>query len=178
MKTAIIGFSGSGKSTLAQKIGKLDRAEVLHLDTVHFLPNWIVREREEKEKIVEDFLNSRDSWVIDGNYTKLSYERRMEEADRIVMLLFNRFTCLRRVIKRYRQYKNTTRPDMTEGCPEKLDREFVLWVLFGGRKRAAKKRYKKLRERYPEKTVVLRNQKELDAFWEAISSGEEERKNR
>ena len=170
MKTAIIGFSGSGKSTLAQKIGAYEKADVLHLDSVHFLPNWEIRAKEEKEKIVGDFLDSHDSWVIDGNYTKLIYERRMEEADRIVMLLFNRFACLRRVVKRYRRYKNLTRPDMAEGCPEKLDGEFVLWVLFGGRKRAARKRYKKLRETYPEKTVVLKNQRELDAFWKEIGS--------
>ena len=175
MKTAVIGYSGSGKSTLARKIGECDQAAVLHLDCVHFLPNWEVREKEEKERIVEDFLNSHDAWVIDGNYTKLSYERRMEEADRIVILLFGRFACLRRVVERYRRYKNETRPDMAEGCPEKLDREFVLWVLFGGRKRAARKRYKKLRETYPEKTVVLKNQKELDAFWEKIGSRPAER---
>ena len=175
MKTAIIGFSGSGKSTLAEEIGRLEGAEVLHLDAVHFLPGWAVREKKEKERIVKDFLDSHDSWVVDGNYTKLSYERRMEEADRIVMLLFNRFACLSRVVKRYRRYKNETRPDMAEGCPEKLDREFVLWVLFGGRKRAAKKRYKMLRERFPEKTVILKNQKALDAYRDQITSEYEKR---
>jgi Adenylate kinase and related kinases len=43
MKIAIIGYSGSGKSTLAAKLGKFYHAEVLHLDSVHFLPGWVER---------------------------------------------------------------------------------------------------------------------------------------
>lgn len=45
----------------------------------------------------------------------------------IIMLLFNRFACLHRVVKRYKKFKNTTRPDMGKGCNEKLDAS-----LFGG----------------------------------------------
>ena len=51
----------------------------------------------------------------------LFYERRMEEADIIILLLFNRFSCLYRAYCRYIRYKNTTRPDMAEGCKEKFD---------------------------------------------------------
>lgn len=29
------------------------------------------------------------SWVIDGNYRKLEYERRLQEADRIIFMDFN-----------------------------------------------------------------------------------------
>lgn len=94
MKIAVIGYSGSGKSTLAAALGKEYGADVLHLDSVHFLPGWKERPDEEKRRVVEAFLDSHDSWVIDGNYTKLFYERRTEEADRIVMMLFGRFACL------------------------------------------------------------------------------------
>ncbi len=164
VKTAIIGYSGSGKSTLARRIGEHDRAEVLHLDRVHFLPGWIERPRQEEQEIVKAFLDSRRDWVIDGNYSKLSYDRRMEEADRIILLLFNRFDCIRRVTKRYNAYKDMIRPDMAEGCSEKLDLEFAFWVLWKGRKKAARDRYRRVREKYPDKTVVIRNQKQLDIF--------------
>ena len=121
MKIAVIGFSGGGKSTLARRLGDLYGVEVLHLDTVHHLSGWRSRPREESRAMVEAFLNTHDTsgWVIDGNYGKLAYDRRMEEADRIVMLLLNRLDCLQRVC-RYRTYRGSSRPDMTEGCREKI----------------------------------------------------------
>ncbi len=162
MKIAILGFSGSGKSTLAKKLGQRYGVPVLHFDSVQFLPGWQERPLEEKLKITEEFLNTNDQWVIDGNYTKLFYQRRLEEADKIIILMFNRFACLWRVIRRYFTYRHTTRPDMGEGCPEKIDREFVMWVLRDGRKRAAVARHKDIAKRYPNKTVIIRNQRQLN----------------
>lgn len=164
MKIAIIGYSGSGKSTLARKLGEMYHAEVLHLDQVQFLPQWAERPAQEQAQIVSSFLNSHDTWVIDGNYSKLSYDRRMQEADQIILLLFGRLTCLRRVYRRYRTYRNTTRPDMTGGCEEKLDREFIKWILWGGRSQRARQRYRELLKAYPHKCVVIRNQRQLDIY--------------
>ena len=110
MKIAIIGYSGSGKSTLAIKLAEKFDLPTLHFDRIQFLPNWEIRSDEEKLRLTEEFLNNNDSWVIDGNYSKLSFERRMEEADIIIMLLFSRWNCLHRVTKRYLKYKNKTRP--------------------------------------------------------------------
>lgn len=162
MKIAIVGYSGSGKSTLARRLAEYYQLDVLHFDVVQFQPNWVVRNSEEKERITKEFMDTHESWVIDGNYTKLSFDRRMKEADIILILLFNRWACLHRVVKRYRKFKNTTRPDMGEGCPEKLDAEFIRWVLFDGRKKNTRKRYLNLKTEYPEKATVLRNQKQVD----------------
>ena len=143
MKIAVLGYSGSGKSTLARELAEIYQTEVLHFDAVHFLPDWKVRGEDEKMKITEDFLNTHDSWVIDGNYSKLFYERRMMEADRIILLLFNRFSCFFRAYGRYVKFKGSTRPDMAEGCREKFDLEFAKWILFEGRKKSSRERYKK-----------------------------------
>ena len=164
MKISIIGYSGSGKSTLARKLGETYGVDVLHLDTVQFKPDWEIREPEEKKKITEDFLNSHDAWVIDGNYSKLWFERRMEESDKIILLLFNRVSCLARVCKRFRKYRNTTRPDIAAGCTEKIDREFILWVLHGGRTKKVRAKYREVISQYPEKIVVIKNQRQLSAF--------------
>ena len=164
MKIAVIGYSGAGKSTLARALGERYHADVLHLDSVHFLPGWEERKREDEQRIVSDFLDTHDAWVIDGNYTKLSYERRLEEADRIIMMLFNRFDCLLRVAKRYRKYRNKTRPDMGKGCNEKLDGDFVTWILWRSRRKATRDRYKRWQKQYADKVIVLKNQKQLDAF--------------
>ena len=169
MKIAIVGYSGSGKSTLARELAQKYQTDVLHFDAVHFLPDWKIRSDDENKRITENFLNTHDSWVIDGNYSKLFYERRMEEADIIILLLFNRFSCLYRAYCRYIRYKNTTRPDMAEGCKEKFDLEFIKWILWDGRRKKKKERYKGLVSQYGDKAIVIKNQKQLDIYIQSIS---------
>ena len=163
MKIAIIGHSGSGKSTLARKLSEKYQIPVLHFDAVQFRPNWEIRPQASKEIMIKVFLDLHSDWVIDGNYSKLSYERRMEEADVIVVMLFNRLNCLWRVTKRYVTYKNKTRPDMGPGCKEKLDWEFVKWILRDGRSKTAKDRYSWVISRYGDKVIVVKNQRQLNA---------------
>ena len=163
MKIVILGYSGSGKSTLARNLSEKYNIPVLHFDTVQFLPNWEIRVQEEKERMTKDFLDANDAWVIDGNYSKLSYQRRMEEADVIILLLFNKISCLYRVTRRYLKYKDSTRPDMAEGCNEKLDWEFIKWILRDGRSQSAKDRYSWVISRYGDKVIVVKNQRQLDA---------------
>lgn len=163
MKIAVIGFSGSGKSTLARRLGELTGAPVLHLDTLQFLPGWEIRPREEKEALVADFMDSHSAWVIDGNYTKLSYERRLAEADQIWILLFNRFVRLGRILRRWRRFQGRSRPDMAEGCPEKVDGEFVRWVLWDGCTPEKHEHMKDVVRQYPEKSHLLTDQRQVDA---------------
>ena len=164
MKIAVLGYSGSGKSTLAYKLGEQRGIEALHLDSVFWLHGWTHRSREEMRGIVGDYLDTRADWVIDGNYSKICFERRMEEADLIVLLQFSALNCLWRVWKRYQRNKGCTRPDMGEGCPEKLDGEFVRWILWKGRDQNTRNLMQSIREKYPEKVVWIRNQRQLDDY--------------
>ena len=168
MKIAIIGYSGSGKSTLARQLAEGYNIPVLHFDKVQFRPNWEIRPQASKEIMAKTFLDLHKDWVIDGNYSKLSFERRMEEADVILILLFNRFSCLYRVWRRYLKYKNAGRPDMADGCTEKLDAEFVKWVLREGRKKSSRQRYQRVMAQYPNKTIVVKNQRQLNAVRKRI----------
>ena len=169
MKIAIIGYSGSGKSTLAGKLADHYGIPVLHFDKVQFRPNWEIRPQASKEIMVKTFLDLHKDWVIDGNYSKLSFERRMAEEDVIVLLLFDKLSCLYRVTRRYLKYKNKTRPDMAEGCKEKLDWEFVKWILRDGRTKESKERYRSLIACYPQKTIVVKNQRQLDRVQKRIN---------
>ena len=162
MKIAIIGYSGSGKSTLARQLAEHYQIPVLHFDRVQFRPNWEIRPQASKELMTKVFLDLHEDWIMEGNYSKLSYERRMKEADVIILLLFNRISCLYRVTRRYLKYKNTTRADMADGCKEKLDWEFITWVLWKGRPKESRQRYESICARYPEKTIVVKNQRQLD----------------
>lgn len=164
MKIAILGFSGCGKSTLAQKLGKKYNLPVLHLDRIQFAANWVERELEDKLRDTADFLDSHDSWVMDGNYSNLLQERRLEEADRIIMLELNCFVCLWRILKRWLTYKGRSRPDMAAGCEEKVDWEFLRWVLHDGRTKKRKAHMNEIARRYPNKCVRIRTRKEQKAF--------------
>lgn len=78
--------------------------------------------------------------------------------------------CLCRAVKRYVRYRGKTRESMTEDCPEKLDLEFIWWILYAGRTREYKKRYRNVLKRYASKTIVIKNQRQLTAFTNNNSS--------
>jgi adenylate kinase family enzyme len=169
MKITIIGYSSSGKSTLAAKMGDIYNCPVLYLDRVHFKDNWIERDDETAKAILKDFMDKNDSWVIDGNYTKLLRDRRLKEADMIVFMSFSRLTCLRQAIKRYRTYQGKTRESMADNCPEKMDMEFIKWILLDGRSKEKKEEYAETIRKYNEKTIILRNKKEVASFLETLT---------
>ena len=166
MKISIIGYSGSGKSTLAAYLGELYGLPVLHLDTVQFLPGWVERSKEERRALVAAFLdeNEERGWIIDGTYASLLPERRFAGADRVIFLNFSRLACLLRVWRRYRTYRGQTRASAAEGCPEKLDREFLLWVVRDGRTRERRDKYFELLAACPGERRILKNQRALTAY--------------
>lgn len=139
MKIAIIGFSGCGKSTLAKRLAKFYELPVCHLDSYYHLPNWQTRDANDFDHMIEVFMDGHDNWVIDGSYTS-HVPSRFKEADLIIYLAYNRFTCLKNVIGRYLKYRGQTRPDMGPGCKEKLDWTFIKWVIYKGRTHPKKKK--------------------------------------
>ena len=168
MKIAIIGFSGSGKSTLAQKLSQHYGIPALYMDCVHWLPGWQEVDPKEQMRIVGEYLDTHNDWVIDGNYTGTHFDRRMEEADEIIFLCFNRFQCLWRVCKRYVAHKGVNRFSMTQGCDERINWDFIRWVLWEGRSRRKMDRYRSLQDRYAHKFTALRNQRQLDAYCRSL----------
>ena len=168
MRISIIGYSSSGKSTLAQNLGNILNIPVLHLDKVNFLPEWKERNKEESKKLVEDFIKNNNEFIIDGNYIKFVYDLRMKLSDKIIFLDFDRITCLFQAFQRYNKYKGKVRDSMTEGCYEKLDWDFIKWILFDGRNEERINRYNKIIEEYKDKIIILKNRKEVDDFVEKI----------
>ena len=168
MKIAIIGYSGAGKSTTARILGEKYGVPVLFLDTVYHMPGWQVRPTEESKAIVAQFMAENEGWVIDGNYKAINQQERFEQADQILFMNFNRFTCFYRAFGRYLKYRGKSRPDMTEGCEEKFDFAFAKWILLDGRTPQKVQAYKNMCQKYAEKVVIINNQKQLDKFLEKI----------
>jgi adenylate kinase family enzyme len=75
-----------------------------------------------------------DTWIMDGNFGS-TMELRARAADSIVFLDYPTLRCLYGIFKRRIQFHGKSRPDMTEGCPEKLDWEFIKWVASYKRKK-------------------------------------------
>jgi adenylate kinase family enzyme len=69
----------------------------------------------------------RPAWIMDGNYGG-TMDIRLEKADLIIFMDRSRWLCLYRILKRQLQYIGRTRPDMTEGCVERVSWEFVQYV--------------------------------------------------
>ena len=68
-----------------------------------------------------------DAWVMDGNYLR-TLPRRLERCDAVLFLDYPRRLCLFRALRRILRWRGRTRPDMAEGCPERLDPAFIRWI--------------------------------------------------
>lgn len=171
MKIAIIGYSGSGKSTLASIISQHYKIKVLHIDSINFNPNWQEKSYEEVYKSYKDFLSAHpNDWIIDGNYLKLDFDKRMAEADKIIFLNINRITCYRSAKKRYLQNKDKIREGSSPGCFDNFDFDFKMWILFKGRTLKRKNRtYYKTIKKYKDKVIVAKSFQETNNILKALN---------
>lgn len=123
----IIGSSGSGKSTLARQLGAMLELPVIHLDRHYWNPGWVGTPPVEWHQTVDRLLQ-RKSWIMDGNY-RGTLEARLEAADSVVFLDLPPWICAYRAVKRRIQYRNRPRPDIADGCKERLlDPKLVQFV--------------------------------------------------
>ena len=161
----IIGCGGAGKSTLARKLGEVLDLPVVHLDKLFWKPNWVEKSNEEFDAPLAQEL-AKDRWIMDGNFNRTMPER-IKRCDTIIYLDFSRFACLMGVLKRIITTYGKVRPDMGEGCPERIDLEFLKWVWnFNKNKRESY--YKLLNEAENVETIVLKNRRAVKLFLKSL----------
>ena len=124
----VLGTPGSGKSTLARKLSISLKIKAIHLDKYFWLPDWVETASDVWDLKLNNILNE-ESWVMDGNYIN-SLTKRIKFATHIVYLDIPWYKSVYRIILRMFKYRNTTRPDMNAGCQERLNLEFIQFLLW------------------------------------------------
>lgn len=131
LKTAgrvlVIGCSGSGKSTLAQALGRRLGLPYVSMDReIFWLPGWTVRPRAEALARMRGIVAG-ERWVIDGT-SPGTLEIRLPRTHLILWLRPPRWTSLYGVTSRWLKFRGRSRPEMADGCPERLSREFLTYI--------------------------------------------------
>jgi adenylate kinase family enzyme len=139
MRIAVIGSPGAGKSTLARVIADATGLPLIHLDREYWQPGWVEPDKADWQARNAELVAG-ERWVIDGNYGS-SLPARAARATVIVWLDLPTRVCLAGAVRRLLRYRDRVRPDMREGCPERLDAEFMKFLhyiaTFRRRKRPA-----------------------------------------
>ena len=125
-RISIIGGAGTGKTTLSNLLSEKYNIPVTHLDGIHHLKNWQVRDKAERDKIILDIIE-KEKWIIDGTY-KDTIKQRVEKADLVIWLDYSSFAQLKGVLKRFFKNPGKEKPEIP-GCNERLNIEFLKYVI-------------------------------------------------
>lgn len=160
-KIIIIGCPGSGKSTLTFKLENILNYPTLHLDKIYHIDNQNHISREELISKVNEFANSHESWIIDGNYIS-TVEQRIQLADTIILLDIDTQTCINNAIGRSKKEKTA---DMAAGFDNsKLNSEFLEFIT--NFKQNSLPKIMDLFEKYKssKNIIILKTYEEIDNF--------------
>lgn len=126
-RVIVIGPCGAGKSTLAIKLSAQLMLPLYHMDQLNWKPGWVESSKAEIAERLSAILSA-DRWLIEGNYSG-TLAPRLAHADTVVYLDYPISLCVRRLLRRIWTYRGRTRPDMTDGCPERFDLSFLFYVM-------------------------------------------------
>lgn len=167
-RVLVIGCSASGKSTFSRKLSMVTGIPCIHLDRLHWKSGWTEEDKEvfkDKQKAV---VNT-DSWIIDGNYKK-TLDIRLARAQLVIWYKISRFDCLTGYLKRLARgiFSKSSRPDMAEGCKEKLDFEFMKYIWNFNKTQA--KQTAEILAGYPNvRIITFHSRKQADWFIERLA---------
>jgi adenylate kinase family enzyme len=140
-----------------QKLG----LPVIHLDKLFWTPGWVSVSKEEFDRLHETAL-AEEKWIMDGNFDR-TIPRRLQRCDTVIYLDFSRFACLMGVLKRVLTTYGKVRPDMGEGCPERMDLDFLKWV-WNFNKNKRERIYGLLKEAEGVQVIIMKNRRMVKKF--------------
>ena len=129
-RIAVIGSPGAGKSTLSRWLGEKLNVPVFHLDRLFWNPGWKKTPPEEFVRVQKQIMRQHTECIMDGDYAS-TLKVRLRECDTVIFLDFPRTLCLFRVIMRtVKSLCGGPRPSMAEGCPAKMDRDYIEFLQY------------------------------------------------
>lgn len=148
-RIVIHGNSGTGKTTLSDGLGQLLNLPVIHLDEIHWRPNWTEAPDdemvEELRTIIERGKASNTGWIVDGNYESCTKRIMDFEATDLIWLDPPFYKYFPRVLLRtFRRLFGIQEP-CSPGCEETWaecffsSKSILWWVITNHRK--ARNRY-------------------------------------
>ena len=159
-KIAIIGAPGSGKTTLAVKLKDIFNLPVVFLDSFYQLPNWVMRDPVERDKMILD-ATKKNKWIIDGTFIN-TLEERVKVADMVIFLDYSTKVQLFGVFKRFFTNFGKEKIDMP-GCKERINPSFLLYVATYNKKR--RKYLIEILEKYDKnKIMTFKSQEKLNEW--------------
>ncbi|MEO8606975.1 MAG: adenylate kinase [Chloroflexota bacterium] len=69
-RIVVLGVTGSGKTTFAQMLAARVGYRHIEMDALHWLPHWTEKPIEAFQADIAEAVSS-ESWVMDGNYSKV-----------------------------------------------------------------------------------------------------------
>ena len=160
-KISIIGGSGCGKTTLSDNLGKVLELPVYHLDGIHHLDNWVVRDKDERDKIIMKKVVE-ERWIIDGTY-RSTLKQRLEQADLVIYLDYSSVAQVKGVLGRWIKNHGKEKPEIP-GCKEKMDLKFLSWV-WNWRKNKRQEIIDNVEKIDDSKVLVFKNRRELNKWY-------------
>jgi adenylate kinase family enzyme len=174
-RVVVVGSSCAGKTTFALRLATVLGIKHVELDALYWEPNW--KEADElvfKSRVLAAIVA--DSWVVDGNYSKIK-EIVWPLADTLIWLDPPLFQILRRFF--FRSLRRSMRSELLWGhCRETLKsnifshNSLLMWILSTHRRRT--KAYLDLMQNPPENLEIYRfhHEKQINDFFQQLSASE------
>ncbi|MGQ3236135.1 AAA family ATPase [Shinella sp.] len=126
-RVLVIGGSGSGKSTLAQGLSTRLAVPYVSMDReIFWLPGWHTRPRAEALARLQTIV-AQERWILDGT-SPGTLPLRLPRSHLVLWLRPPRWMSLYGVLSRWLKLRGQSRPEMADGCPERISRDFLSYV--------------------------------------------------
>ncbi len=162
VRMVVVGAAGAGKTRLALALGQLRRLPVIHGDKIFWRPGWTDPDTDVFRADVSRFTNA-EAWIYDGNLGRVA-DIVLPRAQVVIWIEQPLYLAALRAYGRTLKYLGRTRPDMGDGCPERLS--LSLWGYVRGFNNSMRPRIESwIQEFAPQVPVlVLRGDQQIAAF--------------